>query len=536
MQQPFISADEAYAFLRAEVFPLISSYIRLFKTSQGRQDEYMLIRPLNPEDESIFTPSAYRNDRDIIDMLISVEVPPHVRYFGFTNGGSAHIEKITVLSEWRKESSVQRSRLTGLCYWPGGEPVIEGRLNTYRDVSVAAEAQPDQRALDDMLHHIRHNICSGRDEYADYLIKWLAHMVQYPAIRPKTAIAVIGDQGTGKGIFIDFLKQMLGGDRNCNTTASSTDTKAFNVALANKLFVVFDEATFAGDRQQSDFMKKLVTEARIRVEPKGIDAYEVENFVRVFITSNNMTSAVPAGIGARRWLIIECRNDVDAAWLKTLATKVGNNGLVDGAVKGYASWFKHYLQTMILDGFDPLALPLQDTGFDTKLNVLYREDPIKAFLWEWLRADGLTLYRQRHTRENGETIEYDAALKWEREVLFADFYAVFEEHCKASFAVLPGRNRIKELMHPYGATSVRRAGGRSHILLPQPAECLKILRKSARFDNPISEEQEGTIRQARDWVGFNPKTILKFFDMPDAVNAADILIDGFPFDISGEGE
>lgn len=533
MSKTFETADKAYEYLREEIFPIVSSYVHLFKTPQNRQDEYIVIRPINPEDEETYTASVYSTDRDILDMLVSVGVPPHVKHLGLTEQNRPHFEKTTVLSAWRREPSTQRSRLTGLCYWPGGELVIEGKLNTYKDVSVAAVEPPDPQALDDILDHVRDNICNGSKDYADYLLKWLAHMVQFPAIRPKTAVAVIGDQGTGKGIFIDFLKQVLGGDRNCNTTASSSDTKAFNFALANKLFVVFDEATFAGDRQQSDFMKKLVTEPRIRVEPKGVDAYEVENFVRVFITSNNMTSAVPAGIGARRWLIIECRNDVDTKWLKNLAVKIGNNGPVEGCIEGYASWFKHYLQTLDLDGFDTLALPMQDTGFETKLNGLYREDPMKAFMWEWLRADDLTLYRQIKERRDGEDIEFDFPLVWEREVVFADFYAIFAEHCDKSHTQVPAANRVKAMLERYGGTTAARKGNMRYVILPEPSHCLGVLRKSSRFDNPISQKQEEVIRAAwKNEVQPRPNPVLKFFEEP-VQGRAEFLVDDFPFDLSG---
>lgn len=498
----FKSEEDAIEYMRASVFPKISSYVHLYKTPQARQDEYMLVRPISGGAEDQFLPSIYRLDRDINDMLASAGIPDQFIYPAFNSEGNPVKKKIAVLPAWRRDPTVQAGRLVGLCYLPNGAEVVDGKLNTYKDVSVPASLLADEDVVKEILHHIRHNICNARKDYGDYLIKWLAHMVQFPQIRPKTAIAVIGDQGTGKGILMDFLKLLLGGERNCNTTASSTDTKSFNYALANKLLVVFDEATFAGDRTQSDFMKKLISEPKIRVEQKGLDAYEVENVTRVVITSNNMTSAVPAGVGARRWLIMECRNDVNPSELKCLATTIGNNGAILGAVPMYVNKFKAYLESICLDDFDPLVLPEQDTGFVNKLSVLYKEDPLKAFFWEWLMADDLTFSRAtKHTdRELGILIERDIPVRWEPEVLFADFYAVFDEQCQASHVKTPARNRIKALLEPFGATTTNRSEHIIFVMLPHPSKCLEILQKTSRFDRPITPAQKYIIHNAWDQI------------------------------------
>jgi hypothetical protein len=533
----FKSEDDAIAYMRANVFPEISSYVRLYKTPQARQDEYMLVRPLNGSDEDQFLPSIYRLDRDINDMLASAGIPDQVIYPAFNSEGNPVRKKIAVLPAWRRDQNVQVERLFGLCYLPNGAAVVNGKLNTYRDVSVPAVLPASEDSVKEILHHIRHNICNARADYGDYLIKWLAHMVQFPQIRPKTAIAVIGEQGTGKGVLMDFLKQMLGGERNCNTTASSTDTKSFNYALANKLLVVFDEATFAGDRTQSDFMKKLISEPKIRVEQKGLDAYEVENFTRVLITSNNMASAVPAGVGARRWLIMECRNDVNTSDLKCLATIIGNNGAVPGAVPMYVNKFKAYLQSISLDDFDPLALPEQDTGFDNKLSVLYKEDPLKAFFWEWLIADDLTFTRAMKSldRDTREPVEYTVPVCWEPEVLFADFYAVFDEQCQASHVKTPARNRIKALLKPFGATTTNRSEHVIHVVLPHPSKCLEILYKTSRFDRPITPTQKSVIYNA--WKDQSVKEKMKRsllnFDLDDSLTLpSGAAIDGSNLDLS----
>ena len=490
----FLSSEDAYGFLREGVFPEINKYLRLFKSAISRQDEYMVIKPMWIEDEATFTPQTYRTDRDINDMLLALGCPTSVSYPDLTPTGRHTVKRDSVLAAWRRELGTQRGRLSGLCYLPGGPDIVDNMLNTYMDVSVVGLEPPDAGTLDLILRHIGFNICNGRQEYFDYLIQWLAHMVQKPAERPGVGIAVIGDQGTGKGILIEFLKRMLGGPRNANTTASSSDTKAFNYSLGNKLFVVFDEATFAGDRQQSDFMKKFVTEPRIRIEQKGLDAYEVDNFARVFITSNNRLSAVPTGIGHRRWLTIECKSPVDADWLKALAIRIGNAGDVEGAMSGYVNFFKHYLETLDISDFNPQHVPMQDTGIDNKLQGAYKEDPIKAFLWQWLMSDKLTMFLFKRGKVGEDVEKYEDPVTWDRLIPFTDFYDLLKECTESAFGTPPGVNLVKRLLEPYGMTTVNKGGNRTFVAMEHPMDVLRILKQTSRFDDLITLAQEQVIQ------------------------------------------
>ena len=397
---------------------------------------------------------------------------------------------MSVLKAWRQSPTTQAERINALCYLPGQDSIVGHAFNTFKDVSVKPIEGVD---VSEMLDHIHDNICNENTEYYHYVVKWLAHLVQHPAKRPMTGIAIIGDQGTGKGVFIDFLKRLMGGPRNANTTASSDDTKGFNYALGNKLLVVFDEATFAGDRKQSDFMKKLVTEPRIRIEQKGLDAYEVDNFARVMITSNNRNSAVPANIGARRWLIMDCRGDLAQTELRAFANRIGNNPGHPDEDTNYANGFKQHLLSVDLTSFNPQQLPMQDTGLETKLQNHYKEDPTFAFLCEWLAAKQLTLFRMKIERGPAGEEEYDVAMQWDEEVLFSDFYAVFKESCSGAYARAPGQNMMRKLLDPYGITVQSGTANVRYVHLPPPNKVLALLRRSSRFDLLVDAEQVAII-------------------------------------------
>lgn len=484
----FESKDEAEKYLSTEVFPKVSANFRLFKTAKLKQDEYIVINRdwLHGHD----TYQTYGMDRDVNDRLLSEKLPASVLYLPFP-GAKAHA-KMNVLSAWRRQPQTQEGRLNTLEYIPGAGDIVGHAFNTFKDVSVLAMEGIDTTIF---LDHVRDNLCNGNVAYYEYLMKWLAHLVQKPWERPLTGISIIGGQGTGKGIFIDIIARMLGGRRNANTTASAKDTKSFNTAVGSKLLVVFDEATFSGDHEQSDFMKKLVTEPFVRIEPKGIDAYEVANYARCFITSNNMESSTPADIGARRWLIIECKNDLDQKVLATLATAIGNNGEdKKGAIKNFVNGLMFHLKNLDITDFNPQLLPEQTTGMQTKIHNQYKTDPVFAFLIEWLRAPELTLYRHVVEIQDGNKVERDETLSWDDDISFADFYAVFSEMSKEAHGRLIHRNRIGADLEKWGIKLTTRTGNCRFVELPEAETMLTTLRAYSRFDKLVSKEQEAFIR------------------------------------------
>ena len=211
----FESQTAALEYLHREVFPKVSANFRLFKTAKLKQDEYIVVnRDLL---HGLDTYQTYANDRDVNDQLVSMGLPTSV--FHMPHGGKKPV-KLSVLSAWRKQRATQEGKLNTLEYIPGGADIVGHAFNTFKDVSVEPVEGIDVTIF---LDHVRDNLCNGNVAYYEYLMKWLAHLVQRPWERPLTGLSIIGGQGTGKGIFIDLIARMLGGRRNANTTTSAKD-------------------------------------------------------------------------------------------------------------------------------------------------------------------------------------------------------------------------------------------------------------------------------------------------------------------------
>ena len=176
----------------------------------------------------------------------------------------------------------------------------EGTYNLWRGFAV--EPAPGDCGL--YLDHIREVIASGDEEIYRYIIAWIADAIQNPSTRPGVAIVLRGKQGTGKGVFAKQLMRLFGRQHSMHISQKSHLTGKFNAHLKHTLLVFADEAFFAGDRSQAGPLKALVTEDYHLIELKGKDAFQVRNYVRLIIASNE-DWIVPAGPEERRFFVVD---------------------------------------------------------------------------------------------------------------------------------------------------------------------------------------------------------------------------------------
>ncbi|WP_228828654.1 hypothetical protein, partial [Nocardia cyriacigeorgica] len=60
------------------------------------------------------------------------------------------------------------------------------------------------------LNHLLQVVCAGNEEACQYLIQWMAHIIQKPDEKPSVAIVMKSVPGTGKGTTVKPLLQILG--------------------------------------------------------------------------------------------------------------------------------------------------------------------------------------------------------------------------------------------------------------------------------------------------------------------------------------
>ncbi len=168
-------------------------------------------------------------------------------------------------------SHSQRRQYDGVTFEPvapGEQPHTGRAYNLFTGWAV----EPDPRGKDGCPLFLNHllEVVGGDETHYNWLIAWLADAVQHPAVRPGTGVILQAGQGAGKSIIGQYLGAMYGGAYvyigNRNQLAGK-----FNKLFQAKLLIVGDEVVFARDHAAANYLKSLVTEDVMTVEPKGIE-------------------------------------------------------------------------------------------------------------------------------------------------------------------------------------------------------------------------------------------------------------------------
>lgn len=207
--------------------------------------------------------------------------------------------KFQELGKWWFKHPNRRQYLGGIVFDPGAES-DPSQYNLWRGFSCKAVGGD---AHIPYLDHIRDNICHGNEDHYNYLLNWMARVVQNPATQSETAIVLRGKEGTGKNTFVEVFGSLVQ-DHFLDTSKTEHIVGKFNSHLRGKLLVHANEAFFAGDKRHEADLKSLITEPTLGIEAKGIDITEENNFIHLVMSSNSEW-VVPAGPQSRRYMVLD---------------------------------------------------------------------------------------------------------------------------------------------------------------------------------------------------------------------------------------
>jgi hypothetical protein len=267
--------------------------------------------------------------------------------------------------------------------------------------------QPDaSKSCKKLLHHIRYNICSGDHDHFQWVIGFLAHMVQHPEDKPGVGLVLRGPEGVGKGFFANVLGRLCP-HHYVVVSQSAHLTGKFNSHHQQCLLMFVDEAFWAGDKQGEGALKHLVTDHELLIEPKHVNAFMVRNLTRLIIASNEHW-VVPAGIKARRWFVLDVASTHanDRKYFGAIEAEMDSGGL---------QGLMHLLQTFDLSTVDIYTAPKTEALFEQK------EESLPPHERWWLRClqDGEIGY---HGDEGSD--------KWPKEIQKDELWESYQWYTK----------------------------------------------------------------------------------------------------------
>lgn len=238
------------------------------------------------------------------------------------------------------------SYVGGVCFEPG-KTVSPDKLNLWQGFTV--EPVQNDALLDEIRYHMLEVVCSGNAELYNYLVNWIAYTFQYPAKPAGAAVVMIGEKGIGKSTLGQFLKA-LWGSHALQMTSPGLLTGKHNAHLQNVCFLFADEAFFSGDKAAEGQLKGLITEPSYMVEPKGVNAFEQANYLKIMMATNNMF-AVPASRDERRYCVFDVSN-------KHIGDQPYFNALHEASVsKEVQAAFLHWMLSVDLTGWRNSMIP-----------------------------------------------------------------------------------------------------------------------------------------------------------------------------------
>lgn len=212
---------------------------------------------------------------------------------------------------------------------------------------------------------IRDIICDKSTAKAEYIFDWLAHIVQRPEDKSITVPTLIGEQGTGKGLFTDGILRGILKKRYIRIDKPGVIMERFNVEQSKKFVTVLDEASWRGNHELANVMKSLTGNDTMTVEEKHGGRYAIKNYSRYVITSNEK-EAVFLEPTNRRYLVLELSslNIRDDKYYSRIWGELEKNQLVEK--------FYNFLMKRDLSNFNAKKFPvhLDDAGQDTKVSSM----------------------------------------------------------------------------------------------------------------------------------------------------------------------
>ena len=147
----------------------------------------------------------------------------------------------------------------------------------------------------------------------EYLLDWLAHIIQIPGHLPRTAILIQSPQGAGKNVFSSFIgEQILGDSLYLSSAKIDTFFDKFANGLSEKLLCNFNEVALALTKSKQDEIKEAITEKKVALEKKGVDRIFVRNCARHLWFSNRIMPIVIEDTD-RRWVAFQADKEIPNA-------------------------------------------------------------------------------------------------------------------------------------------------------------------------------------------------------------------------------
>ena len=243
---------------------------------------------------------------------------------------------------WMKDNDDLR------CYdrmniYPNAEmcPPNEFNIWTPFAMELVEDFEWNEKGLNEFIYFMKHVIC-GHKEYKgevdfptpqyDYLMDWLAHIVQRPEQKCGKCPVLISKQGAGKGTLMRIIKRIIGEKRVFQSVKPDRDVWGdFNPMMEEAILVVLDESDKKKASEAESTLKNYITEQKMTINNKHVVPHDITSLHRFMIHTNQPDGGVCMQDGDRRFFVLRMsdhkKGDLAywAGWNRLLEDFTDNN-------------------------------------------------------------------------------------------------------------------------------------------------------------------------------------------------------------------
>lgn len=249
--------------------------------------------------------------------------------------------------------------------WDNTERVFNQFTGLISDHEYVPRSQSEYETdLKDILYHLREVLCAGDDASYQYILRWLAHIVQRPEDKIGVCCIVRSQEGAGKTSFWEWFGKYVLGSKYYLPARMDRVVKKFNSITANNLFTVFEETKNGEGMKNHEDIKQMITDEVQVIEPKGLNSYKTKSYTNYVILTNEHYP-VKLTANDRRFMCLEADNKhkSDRAYWVNLLRQFKNEGAT------YGELFFEYLHTFDISDWNPYPI-ITNLRRDLKMNSL----------------------------------------------------------------------------------------------------------------------------------------------------------------------
>lgn len=321
---------------------------------QERRDLGVALKSALPATTSVVTELCQRYvfvkavnalwDRQI-RTLVTIDAVRHAHWSEMPSDEDGNaIDPRDILLKGKFGQPVDKADVIG--FMPGTSEIFIDSGAVTLNMWTAPDLIPQPGSVQPFLDHIWY-VLDGDRQSQDFVLDYLAHLIQRPDVKIKSAILIIGKPGIGKSLIGEMIATLIG--RQNTTAVEDADLRsAFNEWMDGVQLVLVHELMSIERQETMNRLKSYITDPWLRINRKNIPSYRYQNRVNFLMFSNHDDAARIEKDDRRYFVWISDAEKRDPSYYRNLV-----NWFDDGG----AAHLLHYLQSRDISGFDANASP-----------------------------------------------------------------------------------------------------------------------------------------------------------------------------------